>query len=115
MTMDLIRAGDFADRVSFYRHDLNFGLSGVPANPHAFFNTTQRRRPDFYPHLPRRPSTRPPTFFESDGATFANLTPTELWETPIAFLREDLSCTPPAAVTTSRAHANALSLPPRPM
>jgi hypothetical protein len=29
-------------------------------------------------------------FFASDGATFANPTPTELWETPIAFLRDDL-------------------------
>ena len=29
-------------------------------------------------------------FFENDGRTFANPTPNDLWETPIAYLRDDL-------------------------
>ena len=89
MAMELIRAGDFADRVSFYRHDLNFGLPGVPANPHAFFNTINAANPNFY-RVFVGAQNQVATFFESDGATFANPTPNELWETPIAFLRDDL-------------------------
>ena len=48
LTADLIRAGDFADRVSFYRHDLNFRLPGVPPNPHAYFNTINAANPNYY-------------------------------------------------------------------
>ena len=29
---ELVCAGQFVDRVTFYRHDLNFGNAGVPAN-----------------------------------------------------------------------------------
>jgi hypothetical protein len=89
LAMDLIRSGDFADRVSFYRHDLNFGLSGVPANPHTFFNTINQASPNYY-LIFRGAQHQVATFFESDGVTFANPTPTELWETPIAYLRDDL-------------------------
>ena len=93
LAMDLIRAGDFADRVSFYRHDLNFGLVGVLANPHAFFNTINAANPNFY-RIFLGAQHQAATFFESDGATLANPAPTELWETPIAFLRDDLHYLP---------------------
>ena len=86
---DIIRAGDFADRVSFYRHDLNFGLPGVPADPHAFFNTINQANANFY-RIFLGAQNQVATFFESDGATFANATPNDLWETPIAYLRDDL-------------------------
>ena len=86
---EIIRAGDFADRVSFYRHDLNFGLPGVPADPHAFLNTINAANPNYY-RIMIGAQYQLATFFASDGATFANPTPTELWETPIAFLRDDL-------------------------
>jgi pimeloyl-ACP methyl ester carboxylesterase len=89
MTMELIRAGDFADRVSFYRHDLNFGLPGVPANPHAFFNTINQANQNFY-RIFLGAQNQVATFFASDGATFVNPTPNHLWETPIAYLRDDL-------------------------
>jgi hypothetical protein len=87
--MDLIRAGDFADRVSFYRHDLNFGLAGVPADPHAYYNTINAAAPNFY-RIYTGAQDQVTTFFQSDGVTFANPTPTELWETQIAYLRDDL-------------------------
>ena len=87
--MDLIRAGDFADRVSFYRHDLNFGLPGVPADPHAYLNTINAANPNYY-RICLGAQHHIATFFESDGRTFANPTPNDLWETPIAYLRDDL-------------------------
>jgi dienelactone hydrolase len=92
--MDLVRAGDFADRVSFYRHDLNFGRPGVPANPHAFFNTINQANPNFY-RIFLGAQDQAATFFESDGRTVVHPTPTELWEVPIRSpLPNDLSPRP---------------------
>jgi Bacterial virulence factor lipase N-terminal len=82
MTADLIRAGDFADRVSFYRHDLNFGLPGVPADPHAYFTTINAANPNYY-RIMLGAQHQVATFFASDGATVMHPTPTELWEVPI--------------------------------
>ena len=79
----------YADRVSFYRHDLNFGLAGVPANPHAFFNTINAATPNFY-RIFLGAQHQAATFFESDGTTLTIPAPTELWETPIAYPRDDL-------------------------
>ena len=79
---ELILAGDFADRVSFYRHDLNFGLPGVPANPHAFFNTILASNTNFY-RIFLGAQHQAATFFESDGRTVMHPAPTELWEVPI--------------------------------
>ena len=39
---ETVRAGDFADRVTYYRHDLNFGLAGVPAGPHNYITAQQQ-------------------------------------------------------------------------
>jgi hypothetical protein len=75
--------------VSFYRHDLNFGLPGVPADPHAYFTTINAANLDYY-RIFLGAQQQVATFFESDGATVVNPTPHELWETPIAFLRDDL-------------------------
>jgi hypothetical protein len=79
---DLIRAGNFADRVSFYRHDLNFGLPGVPANPHAFFNTINQTNANFY-RIFLGAQHQVATFFASDGATVIHPTPMAFWEAPI--------------------------------
>ena len=38
-SFDIARAGDFADRVVLYRHDLNFGNEGVPPDPHPFMTS----------------------------------------------------------------------------
>ena len=81
-SMDLIRAGDLADRASFYRHDLNFGLPGVPADPHAFFNTMNAANPNYY-RIMLGAQHQAATFFESDGRRIIHPTPTELWEVPI--------------------------------
>ena len=87
---ELIRAGAFADRVSFYRHDLNFGLEGVPPDPHAFLSSIGPGRPNFQ-RIALGARHRIGTFFESDGATVIHPTPTELWEVPIRLpLPEDL-------------------------
>ena len=89
ITADLIRAGDFADRVSFYRHDLNFGLPGVQADPHAYFTTINAANTNYY-RVMLGAQHQVATFFESDGATVARPTPTNLWETPISLrLAED--------------------------
>jgi hypothetical protein len=84
ITADLIRAGDFfADRVSFYRHNLNFGLPGVQADPHAYFTTINAANTNYY-RVMLGAQHQVATFFESDGATVTRPTPTNLWETPIS-------------------------------
>ena len=82
-TTELIRSGDFADRVLFYRHDLNFGLAGVPADPHAFLSSINPATPNFQ-RVALGAQHQIGTFFESDGATVTHPTPTELWEAPIS-------------------------------
>ena len=61
----------------------------MPANPHAFFNTINAANPNFY-RIFLGAQHQVATFFESDGATFGDPDPTELWATPIAYLRDDL-------------------------
>jgi hypothetical protein len=86
----LVRAGEFADRVTFYRHDLNFGNAGVPANPHAFLSTINAATPNFQ-RIALGAQHQIAMFFQSDGATVIHPTPTELWEAPInSPLSEDL-------------------------
>jgi hypothetical protein len=82
ITADLIRAGDFVDRVSFYRHDLNFGLPGVLADPHAYFTTFNAANPDYF-RIMLGAQHQVATFFESDGKSMIRPTPNEFWEVPI--------------------------------
>jgi hypothetical protein len=82
MTADLIRAGAFPDRVSLYRHDLNFGLPGVPADSHTYFTTINAANPNYF-RIMLGAQHQIATFFESDGKTVIHPTPNEFWEAPI--------------------------------
>jgi Bacterial Ig-like domain len=74
----IIRAGDVADRVAFYRHDLN---TEVPDNPHAFLSAV-RARPNFA-RIAIAAQHQIGTFFESDGVQVVTPEPAALWEVPI--------------------------------
>jgi hypothetical protein len=78
---EAVRAGAFADRVSYYRHDLNFGLAGVPADPHLYI--TAQQQPANYGRVAVGAQDQIATLFASDGVTVIHPTPTELWEVPI--------------------------------
>jgi hypothetical protein len=84
----IVRAGDFADRVAFYRHDLNFGNDGVPQNSHLFM--TAVGAPPAYSRVARGALEQIATFFESDGKTVLPPAPAELWEMPIRKLPDDV-------------------------
>jgi hypothetical protein len=90
---ELVRAGDLADRVYFYRHDLNFGKAGVPPNSHLFM--TSVGAPPDYSQVAFGAQHQIGTFFESDGAKVIHPAPAELWEAPIHLpLPEDLFLMP---------------------
>jgi hypothetical protein len=80
-TTELIRAGDLADRALFYRHDLNFGNDGVPANPHLFL--PQIGSPPNFSRIALGAQHQIAAFFESDGAKVISPMPSEFWEVPV--------------------------------
>ena len=80
-TADLIRSGVFADRLLFYRHDLNFGNPGVFANPHPFLG--QVSAVPALSDVAFGAQHQIATFFESDGAIVMHPSPVHLWEVPI--------------------------------
>jgi hypothetical protein len=88
----IVRAGDFADRVALYRHDLNFGNDGVPQGPHTFLGAVGL--PPAYARVARGALEQIATFFESDGKTVITPAPAELWEMPIRKLPDDLFLMP---------------------
>lgn len=81
-TTQIIRAGRCADRVLFYRHDLNFGKEGVPANSHLYLSAV-RAEPN-YSRVALGAQQQIATFFESDGREVIHPEPAELWERPIS-------------------------------
>lgn len=81
-TSELIRAGNIADRVLFYRHDLNFGLAGVPATSHPHLSMVLA--PPNYSRVAFGAQHQIGMFFETDGAVVTHPTPTDLWEAPIS-------------------------------
>ena len=88
-SFDIVRAGDFADRVVLYRHDLNFGNEGVPPDSHAFMSSPNA--PAHYSRVTLGAQQQIATFFASDGTSMIHPTPTELWEVPVRTpLPEDL-------------------------
>ena len=82
ISSEIIRAGGFANRVLFYRHDLIFGKEGVPAHSHAFYGTLDPARPNFR-RVALGAQRQIGTFFETDGAKVTRPEPAELWEWPI--------------------------------
>jgi hypothetical protein len=83
----VVRAGDLADRVAFYRHDLNFGNDGVPENSHLFLGVVGA--PPAYSRVAFGALEQIATFFETDGRTVTAPAPAELWEFPIRKLPDD--------------------------
>ena len=89
----LLRAGDLADRATFYRHDLAFAENPMlPKNPHGFMV-----RSDI---LAFRAITLPVqqqigVFFDTDGTEIIHPEPARFFEVPIVLpLPEDLSYIP---------------------
>jgi Bacterial Ig-like domain len=78
----LLRAGDLADRATFYRHDLAFAENPqLPTNPHGFLATLDI--PGFRA-ITRGAQEQIATFFATDGATVIHPEPARFFETPIA-------------------------------
>ena len=88
-SMEILRAGRFADRAHHYRHDLNVGDPGVANYPHIYLYTVQS--PPNFARVALGAQRQIATFFASDGKTVIHPEPRELWESPIATpLPEDL-------------------------
>ena len=81
-TTALLRAGDLADRATFYRHDLAFAENPqLPTNPHGFLATLDI--PGFRA-ITRGAQEQIATFFATDGAAVIHPEPARFFETPIA-------------------------------
>jgi hypothetical protein len=62
----IVRAGDFADRTTYYRHDLAYAFDPtLPRNPHTFL--TNIASPQAAP-IAVGAQTQIAVFFQSDGA-----------------------------------------------
>jgi hypothetical protein len=86
----IVRAGELADRTTFYRHDLAFGAnSALPKNPHAFMVSTNV--------LAFRPialgAQEQIAVFLATGEII-HPEPSEFFEVPIVLLPEDLNFIP---------------------
>lgn len=89
----ILRAGDLADRTTFYRHDVAFAeIPGLPKNPHGFMVRTDI--------LAFRPISLPAqeqiaVFFETDGEMIVQPEPSRYFEVPIVLpLPEGLNFIP---------------------
>jgi hypothetical protein len=79
----ILRAGDFADRATFYRNDLAFAADPLtPRNPHTFL--TNIASPGLGPVVALAAQTQVATFFASDGKTIIDPDGAgPLFETPL--------------------------------
>src|SRR5262245_17381957 len=89
-TTALLRAGDLADRATFYRHDLAFAENPqLPTNPHGFLATLDI--PGFRA-ITRGAQEQVATFFATDGALVIHPEPARFFEVPISLpLPENLN------------------------
>jgi hypothetical protein len=97
-TTALLRAGDLADRATFYRHDLAFAENPqLPTNPHGFLATLDV--PGFRA-ITRGAQEQIATFFATDGTAVIHPEPARFFEAPISLpLPEGLNyILPPAAL-----------------
>jgi hypothetical protein len=93
----ILRAGDLADRATFYRHDLAFAENPqLPTNPHGF--PTRLDIPGLRA-ITRGAQEQIATFFATDGATVIHPEPSRFFEVPISLpLPENLNyILPPTA------------------
>jgi hypothetical protein len=91
----MVRAGDMADRVTFYRNDLAFAENpAIPKDPHSFyFNTTHADA--LVAAIARGALEHSAFFFASDGKITIHPEPARFFEVPIVLpLPEDLSYIP---------------------
>jgi hypothetical protein len=77
-----LRAGDLADRATFYRHDLAFAENPqLPTNPHGFLATLDI--PGFRA-ITQGAQEQIATFFATDGTAVLHPEPARFFETPIS-------------------------------
>jgi acetyl esterase/lipase len=90
----IVRAGDLADRTTFYRNDLAIAEDPtVPKNPHQFMLHVEL--PGLAGLIARGAQEQIATFFESDGTVIIHPEPSRFFETPIVLpLPEDLNYIP---------------------
>jgi hypothetical protein len=93
-TTALLRAGDLADRATFYRNDLAFGENpSVPKNPHVFMINLFTN--PFVTAIALGAQAQIATFFVTDGQEVIHPEPSRFFETPIQGpLPEDLNYIP---------------------
>jgi dienelactone hydrolase len=90
----IIRAGDLADRTTYFRNDLAFQEDpAVPKNPHGFLNRFSS--PGITGDVARGGQTQAAVFLASDGTNIMVPEPSRFFEVPIVPpLPEDLSFIP---------------------
>jgi hypothetical protein len=90
-TAAMLRAGDLADRATFYRHDLAFAENSMlPKNPHGFMPFIS-----IFDAIARGAQEQIAIFFASDGAVVISPERSRLFEVPIVLpLPEDLGYIP---------------------
>jgi hypothetical protein len=92
-SMEMVRAGDLADRTHLYRHDRNPGDPGGVNYPHLYLFGVQL--PPNFARVAFGAQRQIATFFASGGNTVIHPEPQELWDSPIAPpLPDDLMFTP---------------------
>jgi hypothetical protein len=89
----MLRAGDLADRATFYRHDLAFAHNpALPKNPHFFMLSIDNPAWAWIAHAAQEQIA---TFFASDGQETIHPEPAKYFEVPIQGpLPEDLNYIP---------------------
>lgn len=76
----MLRAGDLADRATFYRHDLAFAENpALPKDPHTFM-----RAPNQFREIALGAQEQIAIFFASDGTTVIHPEPSRFFEVPIS-------------------------------
>jgi fermentation-respiration switch protein FrsA (DUF1100 family) len=90
----IIRAGDLADRTTFFRNDLAYLEDpSVPKDPHSFL--TRFASPGITGEIARGGQTQAAIFLASDGTSITVPEPSRFFEVPIGLpLPEDLSFIP---------------------
>jgi hypothetical protein len=99
----LLRAGDLADRATFYRHDVAYAENpSLPKNPHLFL--TPIGNPAFRP-ISLEAQRQIAIFFASNGTEIIQPEPERFFEVPIQGpLPEELNFIPASAPAAAPAH-----------
>jgi hypothetical protein len=81
-TTAILRAGDLADRTTFYRHDL--APAALPDDPHGFLTAAAGKGQLVFGAIALGAQEQIATFFGSNGTTIIRPEPAGLLEVPIA-------------------------------